>query len=102
MFNTEAFLRTAAFDLKPSFERLASMEKSSELNTEAMLTGMVEDQVTAGKPVIEGRAAMLVLDKEATLKVFLHREKQGRVALVASRRGMPIQEAQAEVEFFDR
>jgi len=78
------------------------MEKSGEINLEAILKGLVEDKVAAGNVIIEGRAAMLALDKEVTMKVFLHKVNQGRVTLVASRRGVNIEEAQGDVEFSDR
>ncbi|MGB9758300.1 MAG: AAA family ATPase [Thermoproteota archaeon] len=102
VYNTEYFFRTIVNEIKVSFEQLAEMEKSGEIDLEGVVRNMVIDKLSEGNAIIEGRSALLGLDKPANLKVFLHKDKEDRIKLVAERRKISLEEAAKEVEFSDK
>ncbi|MCI4439352.1 cytidylate kinase family protein [archaeon] len=102
VYNTEYFFRTIVNEIKVSFEQLAEMEKSGEIDLEGVVRNMVIDKLNEGNAIIEGRSALLGLDKPANLKVFLHKDKEDRIKLVAERRKISLEEAAKEVEFSDK
>ena len=65
------------------------------------MASVVEDYVNEGKVIVEGRSGFFALSLPVDLKVFLWAKKEDRVRMVAERRRLPMEEAEAEVEFSD-
>ena len=84
-----------------SYAELALMARDGEIDLEGVIRGVAVDYANEGNVIIEGRTAFMVLDREATLKVFLYADKNVRAERVAKRRGITLEEALEEVERSD-
>ncbi|RLE70081.1 MAG: hypothetical protein DRJ43_02750 [Thermoprotei archaeon] len=99
--NTESIVREIVAEKKLSFMELAAMVRDGEVDLEGVIRSIALDYVKEGGVVIEGRTALMMLDRPATLKVFLYADEGVRARRVAERRGISLDEAREEVERSD-
>lgn len=99
--NSERIIREVVSEKRLSYPDLALMARDGEIDLEDLVKSVALDYIDEGNVIIEGRTAFTVLDHPALLKVFLFADKKVRVERVASRRGISLQEASAEVERSD-
>jgi len=99
--NSEKIIRVLASERGMTFRDLADAAKSGEIHLDEAVASVVEDYVNEGKVIVEGRSGFFALSLPVDLKVFLWAKKEDRVRMVAERRRLPMEEAEAEVEFSD-
>jgi len=99
--NTERILREIVVDRRISYAELSKMASSGEIELEKIMRNILLDYVNERNIIIEGRSALLVLDKPADLKVFLWAPFEYRAKVVAERRGITLDEAKEAVRYSD-
>lgn len=97
VLNSESFFREIAAGFQESFQYLERISKSGEVDLEKVLEGMAKDRLAEGNVIIEGRSALLAMDRGVALKVFLHKDMTDRKKFLASRRGIDEEEAAKEL-----
>ena len=100
--STESFFRKIAAEFQESFQYLERISKSGEVNLEKVLEGMAKDKIAGGNVIIEGRSALLVVDCDVTLKVFLHKDLADRKKSLMAGRGVSEEEATRELYASDQ
>lgn len=99
--NTDSLFRTIVVDLHTSFEQVQQMVSHGYIVVDKTLRSMVLDELAKGGVVIEGRSALMGLDRPATLKVFVYRLSEERAVRVAERRKIEVEEAMEEIRISD-
>ncbi len=99
--NTERLLREIVVDRKISYAELSQMVSSGEVDIEKVMRNMLLDYVNERNIIIEGRSALLILDRPADIKVFLWAPFEYRAKMVAERRGISLEEAREAVRYSD-
>jgi len=101
--NTEKLLRLIASQFHESFGELSGNVRSGEIDLESVLLGFARELTTAESGVIiEGRTALLLLDRPVDLKILLLREDTDRAELISKRRGIMLDEARHEMQKSDQ
>jgi cytidylate kinase len=100
--NTGSFFRKIAVEFQESFQYLERISKSGEVDLEKVLEGMAKDRIAEGNVIIEGRSALLAIDSDATLKVFLHKDLADRKRFLMARRGVSEEVALKELAASDQ
>lgn len=100
--NTESFFREIANEFQESFQYLERISKSGEVDLEKVLEGMAKDRIAEGNVIIEGRSALMVVDADVTLKVFLHKDPTDRKNSLTARRGVSEEVATQELAASDQ
>jgi cytidylate kinase len=100
--NTESFFREIAVEFQESFQYLEHISKSGEVDLEKVLEGMAKDRIAKGNVIIEGRSALLTIDSDVTLKVFLHKDLADRKKFLMARREVNEEEALKELAASDQ
>jgi cytidylate kinase len=105
VYNTEKLIRNLVSSPTLSFKSLVEKSISGEIELEKVLHSMVLDIVNNGPAIIEGRSALMALNHDADLKVFLYRDVKDRVKHLAERRkaeGLEQLEEDIKVSDIDR
>jgi len=100
--NTESFFREIANEFQESFQYMERISKSGEVDLEKILEGMAKDRIVEGNVIIEGRSALMVVDSDVTLKVFLHEDQADRRKSISARRGISEEAAAQELTASDQ
>lgn len=100
--NTESFFRKIAVEFQESFQYLERISKSGEVDLEKVLEGMAKDRIAEGNVIIEGRSALLAIDSDVTLKVFLHKDLADRKRFLMARREVSEEVAMHELTASDQ
>jgi cytidylate kinase len=77
------------------------MARDGEIDLEDLVRNVALDYLDEGNVIVEGRTALMLLDRPVLLKVFLYADKKVRAERVAKRRGISLEEAMREVERSD-
>lgn len=99
--NSELIIREIVSEKRISYTLLVEMAKDGEIDLEDLIRSIALDYVGGGNVIIEGRTALMVLDKPAFLKVFLYADRKTRAERVARRREISIEDAVREVNRSD-
>lgn len=81
------------------FETLSG---SGEVDIDLVIKSKLDEILQRDNIIVEGRSAFFLLDRKDVIKVFLNASLDERIRHVASRRGIPIDEAREDVERSDR
>jgi len=100
--STESFFREIANEFQESFQYLERISKSGEVDLEKVLEGMAKDRVAEGDVIIEGRSALMVVDSDVTLRVFLHKSPADRKKSLSARREVSEEVAAQELTASDQ
>ncbi|MCX8170550.1 MAG: cytidylate kinase family protein [Candidatus Bathyarchaeota archaeon] len=80
-----------------------ALDRSGEVDIDLIIKNKLEEILRQrDNIIIEGRSAFFLLDRKDVIKVFLNTSFEERVRHVASRRGIPLDEAREDVERSDR
>jgi len=99
--NSESIIREIVSERGSSFLEMAAIIRDGEVDLESMIRSVALDYLNEGDVLIEGRTALMLLDRPATIKAFLYADRDFRVKRVAERRGVAVEEAEREVERSD-
>jgi len=99
--NSELIIREIVSEKRVTFAELTQMARDGEIDLEDLVRNVALDYISEGDVIVEGRTALMLLDRPVLLKVFLYADKKVRVERVAKRRGISIEEAAREVERSD-
>lgn len=99
--NSESIIREIVSEKRVPYTLLIEMARDGEVDLEDLVRSIALDYVREGGVIIEGRTALMLLDRPALLKVFLYADKKVRVERVAKRRGLSLEEAEREIEESD-
>ena len=101
--NTEKLLRTIASQFHESFGELSENVRSGEIDLELVLLGLARELTTTENgTIIEGRTALLLLDRPVDLKILLLRENADRAEFISKSRGIMPDEARHEMQKSDQ
>lgn len=99
--NSESIIREIVSEKRVPYSFLIEMTRDGEVDLEDLVRSIALDYVREGGVIVEGRTALMLLDRPALLKVFLYAERKVRVERVARRRGISVEEAEREIEVSD-
>jgi len=100
--NSEKVFREIVAQERISFAELSLRARSGEIDIEDVVKSVVEDHVSEGSVIIEGRVALLVLgNPNVDVKIFLWAPKEFRARRIAERRKVSIEEALVNIEESD-
>jgi len=99
-FGLEIFNTSRILTMIKDFEPLS---RSGEVDVDLIIKNKLEEILQQrDNIIIEGRSAFFLLDRKDVIKVFLNSSLEERIRHVASRRGIPLDEAREDVERSDR
>jgi len=101
IINSESIIREIVSERGASFLEMAAMVRDGEVDLEGIIRSIALDYINEGDVIVEGRTALTLLDKPATIKAFLYADKSYRAKRVAERREISLEEAEREVERSD-
>lgn len=101
VINSESIIREIVSEKRVSYALLIEMTRDGEIDLEDLIRSIAIDYAREGNVIIEGRTALMLLDRPALLKVFLYADKKARIERVAKRRGIDLGEAEREVDASD-
>ena len=99
--NSEKILREIVVEKGISYAQFAQLVSSGEVDIEKLVRSELLDYVNERNIIIEGRSGLIVLDREADIKVFLWAPEDYRASLVAKRRKISLDEALEQVQISD-
>jgi len=99
--NSERIIREIVSEKRVTFAELAQMARDGEIDLEDLVRNVALDYLNEGNVIVEGRTALMLLDRPVLLKVFLYADKKVRAERVAKRREISLEEAMREVERSD-
>lgn len=99
--NSESIIREIVSEKRVSYALLIEMTKDGEIDLEDLIRSIAIDYAKEGNVIIEGRTALMLLDRPVLLKVFLYADRKARAERVAKRRGIDLEEAEREVDASD-
>ncbi len=99
--NSEKILREIVIEKGISYSQFAELVSSGEVDIEKLVRSELLDYVNEGNVIIEGRSGLMVLDREADIKVFLWAPEEYRARMVAQRRRISLDEALDHVRISD-
>ncbi|MBS7639526.1 MAG: cytidylate kinase family protein [Candidatus Bathyarchaeia archaeon] len=79
-----------------------SLSRSGEVDLDLLIKNKLDEILQRDNVIVEGRSAFFLLDRKDVIKIFLNASLEERVRHVASRRGIPLDEARDDVERSDR
>lgn len=79
-----------------------SLSRSGEVDIDLLIKNKLDEILQRDNIIIEGRSAFFLLDRKDVVKIFLNASLEERIRHVASRRGIPLDEARDDVERSDR
>ncbi|MEM3174262.1 MAG: cytidylate kinase family protein, partial [Candidatus Bathyarchaeia archaeon] len=80
-----------------------TLSRSGEVDIDLIIKNKLEEILQQrDNIIIEGRSAFFLLDRKDIIKIFLNASLEERIRHVASRRGIPLDEAREDVERSDR
>jgi cytidylate kinase len=79
-----------------------ALSRSGEVDIDMIIKSKLEEILKRDNIIVEGRSAFFLLDRKDLIKIFLNASFEERVRHVASRRGIPVDEARDDVERSDR
>jgi len=86
VYNTEKLIRNLVSSPGLSFKALVEKSVSGEIEIEKVLYSMILDLVKNGPAIIEGRSALMALNQEVDLKVFLYMDVNDRLSHLKEKR----------------
>ncbi|MEM1602014.1 MAG: cytidylate kinase family protein [Candidatus Bathyarchaeia archaeon] len=99
-FGLEIFNTSRILTMIKDFEPLS---RSGEVDVDLIIKNKLEEILQQrDNIIIEGRSAFFLLDRKDVIKVFLNSSLEERIRHVASRRGIPLDEAREDIERSDR
>ncbi|MEM2092058.1 MAG: cytidylate kinase family protein, partial [Candidatus Bathyarchaeia archaeon] len=75
-----------------------SLSRSGEVDLDLLIKNKLDEILQRDNVIVEGRSAFFLLDRKDVIKIFLNASLEERVRHVASRRGIPLDEARDDVE----
>lgn len=75
---------------------------SGEVDVDLLIKNKLDEILQRDNVIVEGRSAFFLLDRKDVIKIFLNASFEERVRHVASRRGIPLDEARDDIERSDR
>lgn len=103
VINSYKAIRDLVRERGESFELFESESRSGEYDIDVLLRNKALEYLEEERDlIVEGRIALLVLDREYDLKAFLTARTEDRVEHVAERRNVAKSKAQKIVEMSDR
>ncbi|MBS7607317.1 MAG: cytidylate kinase family protein [Candidatus Bathyarchaeia archaeon] len=79
-----------------------SLSRSGEVDIDLLIKNKLDEILQRDNIIVEGRSAFFLLDRKDVMKIFLNASLEERIRHVASRRGIPLDEAREDVERSDR
>jgi len=79
-----------------------SLSRSGEVDMDLLIKNKLDEILQRDNIIVEGRSAFFLLDRKDVMKIFLNASLEERIRHVASRRGIPLDEAREDVERSDR
>lgn len=79
-----------------------AMSRSGEVDIDLVIREKLNEVLKRDNIIVEGRSAFFLLDRKDIIKIFLNASLEERIKHVASRRGIPLDEAREDVERSDR
>lgn len=79
-----------------------ALSRSGEVDIDMIIKNKLEEILQKDNIIVEGRSAFFLLDRKDLIKIFLNASFDDRARHVASRRGIPIDEAKDDIERSDR
>lgn len=98
VINSERIIREIVSEKRVSFAVLIEMARDGEIDLEDLVRSVAIDYAREGNVIIEGRTALMVLDRPVLLKVFLYADRKVRAERVAKRMEISMEDAIREVE----
>jgi len=104
-----AEILASKFELEPvntsriieSIKDFKSLSKSGEIDWDMIIKTRLEEILKEDNVIIEGRSALMLLDRKDVIKIFLNAPLEDRIKHLADRRGISIKEAREDVERSD-
>jgi len=78
-----------------------SLSRSGEVDIDLLIKNKLDEILQRDNIIVEGRSAFFLLDRKDLIKIFLNASLEERIRHVASRRGIPLDEAREDVERSD-
>lgn len=79
-----------------------ALSRSGEIDVDLLIKNKLEEILQRDNIIVEGRSAFFLLDRKDVIKIFLNASFEERAKHVASRRGIPLEEAKEDVARSDR
>lgn len=98
-FGLEIINTSRILTMIKDFDKLS---RSGEIDIDMIIKSKLDELLQRDNIIVEGRSAFFLLDRKDLIKIFLNTSLEERIRHVASRRGIPLDEARDDVERSDR
>jgi len=98
-FGLEIINTSRILTMIKDFDKLS---RSGEVDIDMIIKSKLDELLQRDNIIVEGRSAFFLLDRKDLIKIFLNTSLEERIRHVASRRGIPLDEARDDVERSDR